>query len=378
MNAAATPPPRQDLKSSLPRLGLREFWYPAARSSKITGKPTAIKLLGEEVAFYRSQDGQVYAVHNRCPHRGMPMDKARCHFDGTISCAYHGWTFDTKGECVAALNEGPESTLPGKVRIRTYPVEERRGLVWVYMGVKQPKPIEEDVPPELLDPGVVSFCQTELWDFNWLPGLENLQDTHDLFVHRNSIFFLFVKIPAWAKVGAVETPDGRGVSYKYEKVGPLQANYPKIGKWPPKVWWRRFQVGSANQTEYLTAELKLPGLVRVGFSAHMYLRYMVPVDENHCRAFLFSCRRAKGLGALSYSIYYYLWASWSLLKLFIGQDTKVFEVQDYTAPERLSITDVGLVKWRRVIAAHAEREISATNTATVTGPRPVPDFVQAR
>jgi hypothetical protein len=72
------------------------------------------------------------------------------------------------------------------------------------------------------------------------------------------------------------------------------------------------------------------------------------------------------------------WASWSPLKLFIGQDTKVFEVQDYTAPERLSITDVGLVKWRRVIAAHSERETAPANTAPVTGPRPVPDLVQAR
>jgi hypothetical protein len=110
----------------------------------------------------------------------------------------------------------------------------------------------------------------------------------------------------------------------------------------------------------------------------MYLRYMVPVDENHCRAFLFSCRRAKGLGALSYGIYYYLWASWSLLKLFIGQDTKVFEIQDYAAPERLSISDIGLVKWRRVIAAHAERESTAVNAIQTTGPRSVPDLVQVR
>ena len=373
----ATIAPRQELKNTLPKLGLREFWYPAARSSKITNKPTAIKLLGEEVAFYRSE-GKVYAVHNRCPHRGLPMSEGKCHFAGTISCGYHGWTFDTKGECVAALNEGPESTVPGKVRIRTYPVEERRGLVWVYMGTSEPKALEEDVPAELLDPNVVSFCQTELWAFNWLPGLENLQDTHDLFVHRNSIFFLFVKIPAWAKVGATETPDGRGVSYRYEKVGPIQADYPKVGKWPRSVWWRRLKIGSANQTEYLTAELKLPGLVRVGFNAHMYLRYMVPVDETHCRAFLFSCRRAKGFSALTYSAYYYLWASWSLLKLFIGQDTKVFEVQDYQAPERLSISDVGLVKWRRTIANYAEREAGPSPRSQPPGPRALSDVAQAR
>jgi hypothetical protein len=88
----------------------------------------------------------------------------------------------------------------------------------------------------------------------------------------------------------------------------------------------------------------------------MFTRYMVPVDENSCRAFLFSSRRATGLAALLYRIRYRLWASWTLLKFFIGQDTVVFGLQDYDAPEQLSGTDTGIVKWRRVIVDHASRE----------------------
>ena len=352
---AAPKAPRAFLKDKLPKLGLKEFWYPAAKSKHITEKPKAIKLLGDEIAIYRD-DGKPYAVHNRCPHRGLPMSAGKRHFPGTISCGYHGWTFDTQGNCVAALNEGPCSRLPGRVKLRTYPVEERNGLIWVYMGDQAPRPLEDDVPSDLLDEKAIVYCQTEEWKFGWLPGLENLMDTHDLFVHRNSLFYFFTKIPAWAEVDAATMEDGRGVSYKYKKVGPLQDQYPGLGKWPKQVWWRRFKIGAADNGEYLTAQLRLPGITRVGFSTLMFTRYMVPVDENSCRAFLFSSRRATGLAALLYRIRYRLWASWTLLKFFIGQDTVVFGLQDYDAPEQLSGTDTGIVKWRRVIVDHASRE----------------------
>ena len=347
-------PSRGFLKDKLPLSGLKEFWYPAAKSKKIGEKPVAVKLLGDEIALFRDA-GKVCAVHNRCPHRGLPMSMGKRHFPGTISCGYHGWTFNTNGACVAALNEGPCSRLIGRVRLRTYPVEEHNGVVWVYMGVKAPRPIEEDVPAELLDEKAITYFHVEDWDFNWLPGLENLMDTHDLFVHRNSPFYLFTKIPAWAEVAAETMPDGRGVSYRYSKIGPLQEDYPDLGKYPKQVWWRRFKIG-APSGEYLTAQLRLPGITRVGFTTLMFVRYMVPIDDNSCRAFLFSTRRVSGLAAIAYRIYYHLWASWSLLKLFIGQDTVVFAAQDYSAPEQLAAADNGIVKWRRIIASHAAAE----------------------
>jgi hypothetical protein len=208
----------------------------------------------------------------------------------------------------------------------------------------------------LLDEKAITYCHTEDWNFSWLPGLENLMDTHDLFVHRNSIFYLFTKIPAWAEVGAETMPDGRGVSYSYKKVGPIQDTYPDVGKWPHHVWWRRKKIAAPKKGDYVTAELRLPGITRVGFSTLMFIRYMVPIDENNCRAFLFSTRRVTGLRALAYKVYYYTWASWSLMKFFIGQDTVVFAQQDYDAPELLMGSDTGILKWRRVIVNHAEME----------------------
>lgn len=356
--------PRQFLKDKLPKAGLKECWYPAMKSKDVGENPVKVQIVGDEVALFRDA-GKVHAVHNRCPHRGLPLSMGKRNFPGTISCAYHGWTFDTKGNCVAALNEGPCSRLVGRVKVRTYPVQEHAGLIWIYMGEKEAPPIERDVPAEILDPGSIIYFHTEDWDFNWLPGLENLMDTHDLFVHRNSMFYLFVKIPSWAETKSEIMQDGRGVSYKYGKMGPLQEDYPGLGKWPKQVWWRRFKIG-APEGEYVQATLRLPGITRVGFTSQMFIRYMVPIDENSCRAFLFSTRKAKGLSALAYRIRYRLWTSWSLLKFFIGQDTEVFAAQDYTAPEQLASTDEGVVKWRRVLANHAAEEAGRTGATAAS------------
>jgi nitrite reductase/ring-hydroxylating ferredoxin subunit len=360
-----------DLRAELPRLGLRSFWYPALLAAKVGEKPVSVKLLGEEIAFFRDA-GKVVAFHDRCPHRGMPLSCGQRRYPGTLSCAYHGWTFDTAGKLIAALNEGPASPLPGKVQLRTYPVEERNGIVWVWMGAGAPKRLEDDVPPELLGDGTIIKVHTEVWDCSWLPAVENLMDSHDIFVHRNSPFYLFRKLPSWLSVGADVTADGKAINLTYTKMGPLQDDYPAVGRWPKQIWWRRWNMNSPKPGEYPTTELRLPGIVRVGFSGMMYVRWMVPVDDGHVRAFLFSSQRASGLAALRYHIGYALWTGWSFMNLFIGQDRVIFEKQDYDAPERLAQTDVGVIKWRRMLAAQATAECSG-----LAAPAHIPDVVPA-
>ncbi|MDP3137099.1 MAG: aromatic ring-hydroxylating dioxygenase subunit alpha [Burkholderiaceae bacterium] len=352
-----------DIRATLPRLGLREYWYPAAPSSKVGSKPISVKMLGEDIMLLRI-DGAAHAYHDRCPHRGLPLSEAEQHFPGTFSCAYHGWTFDSSGQCISALNEGPESTLPPKIKVRTYPAEERCGLVWVFMGDGEPRPLSADLPAELADARNIIFYHTEEWDCSWLPATENLMDSHDVFVHRRSPFYFFRKLPAWVTVGAELSDDGTAINYKYTKMGPIQDVYPKVGKWPGQVWWRRWNVSAPVPGEYPTTQLRLPCVVRVGFASLMFVRWMVPVSDNKVRAFLFSTRHAPGFQAITYKLYYHLWASWSLLHLFIGQDRVVFEKQDYYAPERLSSTDIGVVKWRRLIASAAARAQAALSPKT--------------
>lgn len=356
MTAATTTAGKvKDLRDELPKLGLRNHWYIAGASKKFSDKPTTIKMLGDDICFFRDA-GKVYALDNYCPHRAMLLSEGKRYFPGTITCVYHGWTFDVHGKLVAALNEGPDSPLPGKVHVRSYPVEERNGYVFVWMGKGQPKPLEYSVPADLLDPKNTIHVRVETWGCNWMPSIENLQDSHDTFTHRTSLWYFFRRLPAWVKVGSDVLPEKNGVEMRMDVLGPPQDTYETVGKWPRSNWWRKVAVNSNQKGKYPTSELMMPAVVRVGFEGLRFIRLMVPVDENHVRGFLFTARYAPGLQAITYRLYYHLWASWALVNFFIGQDKVVFEKMDFSKPERLAASDVGIVKWRRLVAEAWKRE----------------------
>ena len=134
-------------------LGFRNYWYPVCLTKEVTEKkPKAMTLLDDEVVLLR-RGGKAYALADECAHRGTRLSRGKHEFPGTntITCRYHGWVYDvTNGVCIAALPDGPESPIIGKAAVRTYPVEERQGMVWVWMGKIAPVPVEEDIPPLLL------------------------------------------------------------------------------------------------------------------------------------------------------------------------------------------------------------------------------------
>jgi phenylpropionate dioxygenase-like ring-hydroxylating dioxygenase large terminal subunit len=180
-------------RGEVPEMGYRNYWYPAIQSGKVKKKPVPVSLLGEAIVLFRdTRTGKVYGLQDRCPHRGIPLSLGRSYFPGTVSCAYHGWTFDRRGQCVAELTEGPDSPLPGKVSVHVYPLEERWGVVWVYIGEGSPPPLEEDVPEEFLDPGTRMFLDVQEWDCNWNELMENSSDpTHAIVLHRRAVTYLF-------------------------------------------------------------------------------------------------------------------------------------------------------------------------------------------
>jgi phenylpropionate dioxygenase-like ring-hydroxylating dioxygenase large terminal subunit len=114
---------------------LWDFWYPALRSTEITGnKLVTAMLLEVPLVLGRTSDGKAFAMRDSCPHRGMPLSYGR--FDGqVVECSYHGWRFDAcSGRCV----EIPSLTNQDKLKVERifaghFPCEERDGCVWVYM-----------------------------------------------------------------------------------------------------------------------------------------------------------------------------------------------------------------------------------------------------
>jgi len=115
---------------------LRDLWYmPALASTLKRGDMRREMLLGEPVLLGRNHAGEVFALRDICPHRGVPLSAGRIKPDNSVECPYHGWRFRKDGVCSAipSLVAGQDFE-PEKIKVRNYPVRELDGLIWVYMA----------------------------------------------------------------------------------------------------------------------------------------------------------------------------------------------------------------------------------------------------
>lgn len=93
-------------------------------------KPFGVRVCGKDVVLQRDGQGQAWGLHDRCPHRGVPLSMGKEEFPGAITCPYHAWTYRlSDGELEAIINDGPDSPMCGKVAVESYPVDEALGLV---------------------------------------------------------------------------------------------------------------------------------------------------------------------------------------------------------------------------------------------------------
>ena len=228
---------RADPRTEIPVLGYREYWYPLVSLSRLKRRrPQRVKLLGDELCVFRGKSGPA-VLTDICPHRGARLSAGRCHYAGTVSCPYHGWTFAEGGECVAALSEGPKSSIPGRVKARSYPSVALKGLLFVWMGDGQPTDPRQDLPPELFDESTL-FHDATIWEANWRTALENMNDHHVRDVHRNAIQVLMRPFSRMSYQGARAVITGGGVTlthYKDDSLDerPYQEHFSGVeGLWP--------------------------------------------------------------------------------------------------------------------------------------------------
>ena len=178
----------RDNRDVLPPLGFREYWYPALPLKMVGKHPRTWTMLGTDLVFFRgAQKGTVAAIDPMCIHRNASLTQGDSHWPGTITCPYHGWTYNEQGQVVACLNEGPNSTIPEtRPRTRIYPTQIHKGMIFVWMGEGIPAPIEEDVPPELIRPEIPVKFHIDYWFGDWRASAENGQDGHASYLLRNS------------------------------------------------------------------------------------------------------------------------------------------------------------------------------------------------
>ena len=127
-----------DIRHLIPKLGLREYWYPLCGAGRVKkNKPLRVRMLGEDICIFQGKaKGEINAIGDVCPHRGARLSEGDCHYDGTVACPYHGWVFDGQGNNVAILSEGADSIVCGKpgTEARAYPTQVLKGIVFIWMG----------------------------------------------------------------------------------------------------------------------------------------------------------------------------------------------------------------------------------------------------
>ncbi len=138
---------------------VRDAWYFAALARDV--KPASLKryeIMGEPVLIGRTRAGAVYGMRDICPHRAAPLSAGRLverPGEGeTVECPYHGWRFRPDGVCAAIPSLVEDQAFDvDRIRVRSYPVRESQGMVFVWMSA-DPRGSEPDHEPPVF-PGVV-------------------------------------------------------------------------------------------------------------------------------------------------------------------------------------------------------------------------------
>jgi len=182
----------QELNDSLTRVGrgtdagevLRRYWQPAALSDELmTARPVVpVRLLGEDLVLFRDSEGKLGLIQRNCPHRGADMCFGRLEDNG-LRCPFHGWHFNRDGQCVEQPGEPEGSRMHEQIKARSYPVVEKNGIVWAWMGPGEPPGFPNFDCFRAPDTHVFAF--KGLWECNWLQAMEvGIDPAHASFLHR--------------------------------------------------------------------------------------------------------------------------------------------------------------------------------------------------
>ena len=172
---------------------LRRYWHPVGLLADAGAVPRKLKVLGEELVLFRDGLGRAGLVHPHCIHRGASLYYGKVEERG-LRCCYHGWLFDVQGHCLEQPCE-PNLGAPSRERRRQpwYPVEERYGLLWAYLGPPERKPtLPRYEALELLaegefieaDDSSIGGGGPQVIPCNWLQHYDNLVDPfHVVILH---------------------------------------------------------------------------------------------------------------------------------------------------------------------------------------------------
>jgi 5,5'-dehydrodivanillate O-demethylase len=253
---------------------LRRYWLPIAASVELRpGTVRPVRLLGEDLAAFRTASGDLGLLDARCPHRGASLAYGLVEND-SLRCAYHGWRFDRAGACVELPALRPaDAALRRRACTTAYAARELGGLVFAYLG-PAPAPLlpRYDLfvrPNALRDVGrAVVPC-------NWLQIMENSVDP----VHLEWLHGRHLAAERGTRGLSIPTRYGR----KHEEIG--------FDVFPHGIVKRRVVEGGtrADDDWAVGHPLVFPVMVRVGAGRQHRFQIRVPIDDTSTLHFWYSC-----------------------------------------------------------------------------------------
>jgi phenylpropionate dioxygenase-like ring-hydroxylating dioxygenase large terminal subunit len=263
---------------------MRRYWHPIGLAADAGTTPKAVRALGEDLILFRDGQGRPGLVTARCCHRGTTLYYGRVEERG-IRCCYHGWLFDVEGHCLEQPCEPGGGRIRDRIRQPWYPVQERYGLIFAYMGPPAKQPVlpryeclEVLAPGETIEAddssigsggGVIVPC-------NWLQHWENIPDVF----HVPILHGAFSGVQFVAQMGIMPK-----VRWELEPTGVKTISVRELDD---------------GRVHYRITEAALPTLrvvpnPRVAeYCGVESLGWVLPIDDTHFRIYVAGRVKAKG------------------------------------------------------------------------------------
>jgi len=167
----------------------RRYWLPVLLANELPepdGAPLRVTILSERLIAFRDSDGELGLMDEFCAHRGVSLWFGRNEEKG-LRCPYHGWKYDTTGQCVEVPSEPAESGYCKNIKLKSYPLVERGGILWAYMG---PSELQPALPmfEWATVPNEQRHISKRIQECNYLLSMEGgLDSFHSTFLHRMSV-----------------------------------------------------------------------------------------------------------------------------------------------------------------------------------------------
>ena len=351
-------------------LGFRNHWYPAFFSRRLAeGECRGQVMLGERILFKRI-DGRVYAIEDRCAHRGVPFSvRPECHTKNTISCWYHGFTYDLRDGKLVAIITDPQSALIGRVQLKSYPVEERKNIVFCFIGDEAPHALALNLQPGILDEDLAVFPNGEhqFVKSNWRLAAENGVDASHIYIHRNSALINVARRPL-PLASYFLTREGMVIDKEGAPKGVIKGAGQRTSVWETEIEGVKIASQyrpdiSAEPSRGTDTSLWLPCGLKVDPFPRadiMHFEWYVPHDEQSHHYIVTWGKRVKDAGEAE-QFFHEMDAVWKdlVVNKFNNEDVLAREAmehfyadEDGWNKEHLYRPDMVIAEWRRLASKH--------------------------